>query len=200
MSKLPAYILAGGRSLRFEDDKSLVSIQGRLQIQRLMEQLERRHTVQVVADRADRFSHLGIGCLVDAFPDLGPISGILAALRDGRNHNSQWALITGCDQLLWKDEWDEAIRPLLEKPRHLQDYELIVWQSGDTFSPLPGFFHTCLVEPLEELCRGQKIALKNLARSPALRVYYQPIEEHPRDFSFNTPLQLQQLLERKELR
>lgn len=206
-----AYILAGGRSSRFPDDKALQLIDGVPQLLRLQQQLVQvGHLVSVVADRSDRYSNLGIESIPDIDPQAGPLCGLLTALREQvTKAEPSWILIVGCDQLTWREQWsfcsneleklatsgrdEPEQRELLQAPSAGLASTLF-WRA-ERFSPIPGYFHTRALPVLEKLWDKGRRALFDLASTDELRLGWFPIaSEHPRDSSFNTEEQLAQLL------
>lgn len=195
MKQLPqAYILAGGRSSRFPGDKALHLIEGVPQLLRLRQQLVQvGHLVSVVADRSDRYVDLGIESIPDIDPQAGPLCGLLTALREQvTKAEPSWVLVVGCDQLTWRDQWSFCTSELDKLANSLASG--LLWQA-ERFSPIPGYFHTRALPSLEKLWDEGRRALFDLASAEELRLGWLPIlSEHPRDSSFNTEEQLEQLL------
>lgn len=195
MKQLPqAYILAGGRSSRFPGDKALRLIDGVPQLLRLRQQLVQvGHLVGVVADRTDRYAELGIESIRDIDPQAGPLCGLLTALREQVTKTEpSWILVVGCDQLTWRDPWSFSTSELEKLANPLASS--LLWRA-ERFSPIPGYFHTRALPALEKLWDEGRRALFDLASSEELRLGWLPnSNEHPRDSSFNTEEQLEQLL------
>lgn len=195
MKQLPqAYILAGGRSRRFPGDKALRLIDGVPQLLRLRQQLAQvGHVVSVVADRCDRYANLGIESIPDIDPQAGPLCGLLTALREQvTKAEPSWVLVVGCDQLTWREQWSFCNRELDKLANPLAS--ALLWRA-ERFSPIPGYFHTRALPILEKLWNEGRRALFDLASAEELRLGWLPISsEHPRDSSFNTEEQLEQLL------
>lgn len=195
MKQLPqAYILAGGRSSRFPGDKALRLIDGVPQLLRLRQQLVQiGHFVSVVADRTDRYAELGIESIRDIDPQAGPLCGLLTALREqATKAQPSWILVAGCDQLTWREPWSFSTNELekLANP----SASALLWRA-ERFSPIPGYFHTRTLPAIEKLWDEGRRALFDLASSDELRLGWLPSSnEHPRDSSFNTEEQLEQLL------
>ena len=88
---IPIYILAGGKSSRFgnpHDDKALAEINNTPLILRLAEQLQPiANPLTIVADRADKYQHLGLNTIADHQPGLGPLAGLHRARSE--EHTSE---------------------------------------------------------------------------------------------------------------
>lgn len=90
-------LLTGGRSKRMQRDKANLEYAGQSQLARamaLLEPLVARTFVSVRADQLDDARRAAYPCIVDLLPNLGPISGIHAALYAHRN--AAW-LVVACD-------------------------------------------------------------------------------------------------------
>lgn len=88
-------ILAGGRSLRFGQDKAFAVLGGRPLIAHVFEALDRVCAeVFVVADGAERFEGLGVAVVSDLIKGAGSLGGLLTALVHGRHER---CVVVGCD-------------------------------------------------------------------------------------------------------
>jgi len=109
MDRIPAYILAGGKSSRFGSDKAVALFSGQPLIQRLADAV-RPHVarVVVVADQTDKYAHLGLRTIADLEPGLGPLGGLLTALSDCPDDN--WLYLLSCDLLTLNPAWLDVLR------------------------------------------------------------------------------------------
>jgi molybdopterin-guanine dinucleotide biosynthesis protein A len=114
---LAAYILAGGQSRRFGEDKAMVVIDGQPQLVRLADDLRSLGCrVSVVTSRPGAYRQLGLRTVVDRRPGLGPLAGLERALEDAQSPEGalRWALVLACDTLELPSRWLTALcRPLL---------------------------------------------------------------------------------------
>ena len=103
---IAAFVLAGGKSSRMGQDKSLLKIAGQPLIERTVH-LARTvaQSVRVVGG-ADRFANLNLDALEDDYPGQGPLGGIATALRAT---HSEWNLILACDLPYLTREWLEYL-------------------------------------------------------------------------------------------
>ena len=104
MERLPVYLLAGGASSRFGEDKARAMLHGRTLLECAAEPLRARASaITVVADRSDRYADLGFRTIgdLDRGGDVrrgrGPLAGIDAALADLPITSGDWVLITAGD-------------------------------------------------------------------------------------------------------
>ncbi|HEY8240069.1 MAG TPA: NTP transferase domain-containing protein [Kiritimatiellia bacterium] len=96
-SKLYGLVLAGGRSKRMGQDKALMVLQGRPQLDVCVELLGtvcERVFVSTRPDQADEPGRKKHPQIVDAFGEIGPMGGILSAMAE----HPGWAwLVVACD-------------------------------------------------------------------------------------------------------
>lgn len=94
--KLPAVILAGGRSSRMGGgDKVLLALDGRPLIAHVLDRLAPQAGPLAISANGDpaRFAGFGLPVLADSLPDFpGPLAGVLAAM--------DWAAALGADAVL----------------------------------------------------------------------------------------------------
>jgi len=95
MEDAAAIVLAGGRSGRMKQDKSLLRIGGQTMIERVCGQLRNDfRDVLVVADAAEKYSFLGLRVVRDRIQGCGPLMGIATGLEESpRDLN----LVVACD-------------------------------------------------------------------------------------------------------
>lgn len=195
--RFPAYVLAGGKSSRFGSDKALVSIEGKPQAQQLYEQLELSgHQTSFVCDSRNRLSAIGIDAIVDTVPDAGPMSGLTAALEHHcEGSGSGWILLVACDQLRWHRGWTESLVAATKQGDVAVTYSLESTAEKIAFrQPIPGLYHTDLVPVLQKSLQLGRYSLRRLLDElccPAVTT-----GENPRDWMFNSPDELRELLNR----
>ncbi len=90
-----AFIVAGGKSSRFGEDKTLYPFEGTPLIERVTGVLSRVFTdITIVASDAARFSYLGIPSIPDEVKDLGPMGGLYTALIHAKR---PWIFVAASD-------------------------------------------------------------------------------------------------------
>jgi molybdopterin-guanine dinucleotide biosynthesis protein A len=78
---ISAFIIAGGQSRRFGEDKTLFRYMGRPLIELVVESVKPAiPNISIVADDVEKFRYLGLPCHNDIVAGLGPIGGIYTAL------------------------------------------------------------------------------------------------------------------------
>lgn len=104
-------VLAGGRSRRMGADKALLEKDGRTQLARTVELLNRfveRVFVSARPDQAQDPERRRFALIIDRYDDLGPVAGILSAMHE--YPNVDW-LVVACDL---PNVDDDTIRTLLD--------------------------------------------------------------------------------------
>jgi molybdopterin-guanine dinucleotide biosynthesis protein A len=106
---LRAYVLAGGASSRFGQDKALIEVGGKPMLARMWELLRSVvNEVKVVAP-AGRYENESAGAPIveDRWPGQGPLGGILTALMQAQDIAApcEWNLIVSCDMPFLTREW-----------------------------------------------------------------------------------------------
>jgi molybdopterin-guanine dinucleotide biosynthesis protein A len=101
------YVLAGGASSRFGQDKALIEVGGKPMLARMCELL--RGVVDEVNVVAPPEKYLGIGVksVADLWPGEGPLGGIVTALLNTEKSDPRfaWSLILSCDMPFLTREW-----------------------------------------------------------------------------------------------
>jgi len=86
-------VLAGGRARRFGSDKAVATLHGRRLVDLAVASLSMCDAVVVCGRRLE-----GFVCLDDRpAPELGPLTGLAAALHHARTNGYDGVLTTGCD-------------------------------------------------------------------------------------------------------
>lgn len=211
----PAYIMAGGRSSRFGSDKARVQIGGSpLLLVLRRELIAQGHSVEIVADRVDRYADLGIECLLDWQADQGPVAGVATALKHREQQQPGWLLLLSCDLFVWRAAWFEQLSSALEQLPAIAksaDAETVVAaDAGERqkdinavafrrrtaarelqAEPFPSLLHSRLWPQAVALLDRQKRSLQSLfadARTAAIDT-----PDTPQAWTFNTVEQLQAL-------
>ena len=192
----PCYLLAGGRSQRFDGDKAREQIDGQSQLVRLKLILEELgHLVFVVADDRVRFADLDIKCLEDLKANCGPLAGLGAALQHRLDHFGEgWLLLCNCDQLKWQIN---HFLQLAEQANNEVCFSGFCGE-GERIEPMPALYHTSLQDTVRKQLAGEDLGLQSLLRR-AFELGFSLAKvkgELPSAQSFNTREELHKLLKR----
>ena len=101
------YVLAGGASSRFGQDKALVEIDAMPMLARMIKLMENITKSVKVIGSLEKYSQFGAEVVPDRWPGEGPLGGIITALRNSSkiNPRSEWNLILSCDMPFLTPEW-----------------------------------------------------------------------------------------------
>lgn len=92
--RVAGFILAGGTSSRMGRDKALLEIGGVPLLARTARLLEPLVAAVTVIGPTERYTPLGLHVVPDDTSGLGPLAGMVTALRISR---SEWNVMVGCD-------------------------------------------------------------------------------------------------------
>jgi len=183
-----AYLLVGGKSSRFGDNKATVEVFGEPLLARLTRQMRANGlSVTLVAQNREDYRAFGIRTIVDLEPNAGPLAGVIAGLRDSRAAGREWSIITSCDMLDWHPEWLERLSSESQKPGSLLD---AVFLGVDLFSPFPGSYRQNVCEVAEDSWRLGNRSLRGLHSALEDRLVKVAIEPRFQPKSFNTRAEL----------
>jgi molybdopterin-guanine dinucleotide biosynthesis protein A len=159
--KAAAIILAGGKSSRMGQDKSLMPFHGRTLIERAVCQLSPLFDdVLIGADRQGRYSFLGIEVVPDEAPGQGPLMGILSCLSAS---SFDLNFVTSCD--LPELNRNAILKMVLQSP----GFDIVIPQFGDgRLEPLFAVYRKSVIHAARELLSQGKRRIVELL--PMMRV------------------------------
>lgn len=156
-----AYILAGGLSRRFGENKALVSYMGEPLIEHVWKVVAGSfESVSIVAKPDSPYRAMGYRVVADAFHGQSPLIGIYTGLLDC---HTDWAFFTACDMPFITSNMINQMISELE--RDGDNAEIIVPVSPHGLEPMAAFYHRSLVHvlsdrektlPLQTFIRGRK--------------------------------------------
>jgi len=153
---MECYILAGGQSRRFGEDKLLYRINSLRTIEYVIRAAERVcDSVSVVAKEREKFGDLGVPVVEDLLPDQAPIVGLYTALRLSQRDR---VLILSGDLPLMKPEVLGLLVEEFEEP-------VTVISAGERLHPLVGVYSKALYPVVEEYLKIGRRSLIDLIRS-----------------------------------
>ena len=167
MPPLPLYILAGGRSRRFGSDKARVEFGGQPLIGHVAARLASVvEPVTVVAEQAGKYADLGMPTIADEAPGLGPMGGLVTALRHRRGARGEgWLVLAACDLV-------DADAGLVERLQaRVTDTSRAVAFRGERWEPMLALYHTALLSAAERcVAQGERAMWRLLEREGASAV------------------------------
>jgi len=142
-SKIPAFILSGGKSSRIGTNKSFLEFNNEPLIKRLTELLDQIFSSVVISSNEPAlYKVLGKNIAKDIFPSRGPLSGIHSALSFT---DSETNFIISCDlPFVSKD----LIKHLIN---YESDAEIILPKSNGRFHHLCGIYSKSVLPEVERL-------------------------------------------------
>jgi molybdopterin-guanine dinucleotide biosynthesis protein A len=150
--RVAGFVLAGGGSTRFGQDKALVRIGVQPLLARLCAVL-RSETASVTAVGSPaKYSGFEAHCIADRWPGQGPLGGIITALLASAATSAglEWNLIIGCDMPFLTREWlAYLVERALGSPA-----EVVVPQSQQGLEPLCACWRTSAAEKLQRAFTG----------------------------------------------
>ena len=145
-----AVVLAGGKSKRFGDDKSQAKLGGKILIDYILSEIENKFDeVLIVAN--DPIQHLSspkIQKAEDVKKNLGPLGGILSAMKWIKNHNKpyQWIASFPSDTPLFKmSMFEDFLKKVNEK-----ESELFFMKTKEKRHNIFGLWNIDLIDQLEK--------------------------------------------------
>lgn len=170
MTRLPAYVLAGGKSSRFGSDKARAVLQGTPLIVRVSDVLRPVcHEVLAVADKPGKYADLGVETIADRRPGLGPLAGVEAALADRLDrYGPGWVVLASCDLAGLETEWVEEIL------RNLSETGAVAFR-GDLWQPFPAAYHTDLLPLVTEALDAGRASFQRLLSDPQAKATALPM-------------------------
>jgi len=178
---MSAVILAGGKSMRMEEDKSLLMVSGLTLIEKIARDIGpyfREIIISVNPETMDRYSFLPFRAVADKEPGQGPLRGILTGLQASAHPVN---FVMACDI-------PEIDGPFLQKMMWFTftgQYDIVVPVTGEgKYEPLFAFYHRRLIPSIETLL--EQGVRKVIELFPLHRVKYIPMEAADWYYNLNT--------------
>jgi molybdopterin-guanine dinucleotide biosynthesis protein A len=139
-----AAILAGGKSQRMGFDKQLFHIEKDQMFELFWFALSWRfEDILIVTEKTELYSDQKIRAVSDIIPDLGPLSGIHAALSQSK---SEYVYVVACDMPMIDLKYIEYLKKRLE----LSPADACVTRIGNRVEPFHAFFSKRALPVIEE--------------------------------------------------
>jgi len=163
-----AVILAGGKSSRMGQDKSLMRLEGQTLIERIVQQLQPiLDDVVIGANDPENFRFLKRKVIADHVPDQGPLMGIVSCLSESRFDLN---FVTGCDI-------PEINQGVIEKMiTEAPGFDVVMPRAGDgCIEPLFAIYRRSVLEPARATLSEGKRRIRDLL--PRIRAKYVEMPE-----------------------
>ena len=144
-----AYVMAGGASSRFGEDKALVKLGGKPMLARMHELIRDAAIADViVVGDAKKYGRFEMPCIADRWPGEGPLGGIITALLNSQEHlpDCEWNLIVSCDMPFLTEAWLAR----LSKRATASSASVVLPHSATGPEPLCACYRTTAAEQLRE--------------------------------------------------
>ena len=150
-------VLAGGKSQRFGEDKSQVKLGGKLLIDYILSEIiDEFNEVLVVSNNLIEFKQSEkISLIKDFKKDLGPLGGVLTAMKWVKDNNKeyQWISTFPVDTPFFKNQ---ILKDFFKKI-NMKEGKLFFINSNDTRHNIFGLWSLDLMDKLEEdLDKGER--------------------------------------------
>lgn len=187
LSAMPAVILTGGKSSRMGQPKHLIDVSGSPLWKRMVRKLQERFNTIAISCRADQVSDFkGHTCIIDQWPDIGPMGGIASALT--HFENTEAVFVVSCDLPFFDVR---VVDLLFEHHDRAQIACCAKLASNDFPDPLVAIWNrNALAAIMHAIDRGD-YSLQRLLRAHPFQTA--SVEDERWLFNANTPEDLEQL-------
>ena len=188
-------VLAGGKSQRFGEDKSQVKLGGKLLIDYILSEIiDEFNEVLVVSNNLIEFKQSEkISLIKDFKKDLGPLGGVLTAMKWVKNNNKdyQWISTFPVDTPFFKNQ---MLKDFL-KEIDMNEGKLFFINSNNTRHNIFGLWSLDLMDKLEEdLDKGER-KVEVWANSIGVKNINMKFENKDPFFNINTKEDLKKAIE-----
>jgi len=188
-------VLAGGKSQRFGEDKSQVKLGGKLLIDYILSEIiDEFNEVLVVSNNLINFKESQkISLIKDFKKDLGPLGGVLTAMKwvKDNNKNYQWISTFPADTPFFKNQ---ILKDFLKKI-NIKEGKLFFIKSNNTRHNIFGLWSIDLMDKLEEdLNKGER-KVEVWANSIGVKNINMKFENKDPFFNINTKEDLKKAIE-----
>ena len=188
-------VLAGGKSQRFGEDKSQVKLGGKLLIDYILSEIiDEFNEVLVVSNNLINFKESQkISLIKDFKEDLGPLGGVLTAMKwvKDNNKNYQWISTFPADTPFFKNQ---ILKDFLKKI-NMKEGKLFFIKSNNTRHNIFGLWSIDLMDKLEEdLNKGER-KVEVWANSIGVKNINMNFENKDPFFNINTKEDLKKAIE-----
>ena len=188
-------VLAGGKSQRFGEDKSQVKLGDKILIDYILSEIiDEFNEVLVVSNNSINFKKSKKISLIEDFKkDLGPLGGVLTAMKWVKDNNKdyQWISTFPADTPFFKNQ---ILKDFLQNINQEED-KLFFIKSNNTRHNIFGIWSIDLIDKLEEdLIRGER-KVEFWANSVGVKNIEMEFDNKDPFFNINTKEDLKKAIE-----
>ncbi|MBP7738703.1 MAG: molybdenum cofactor guanylyltransferase [Spirochaetes bacterium] len=145
---ISAFIIAGGKSSRFGEDKAVFLYHGKPLIEHVIEAIRPVfNRIAIIGDDAEKFDYLGLPSHRDIVPGIGPLGGLYTALRVA---DTGRIFIFACDMPGLNTG---LIRHMIELSENV---DVVIPFIGGFYEPLHAIYSKSCIAPMETLIQEGK--------------------------------------------
>jgi molybdopterin-guanine dinucleotide biosynthesis protein A len=152
------FVLVGGRSSRMGQDKALLQWNSHPLVEEVAARVRDVAGNVALVGAPGRYQALGLECLPDLRPGLGPLAGIEAALASGRGELN---LVVACDMPGLESRW---LRTLLECAEQNDALCTLLRDSAGIAHPLCAVYRRACLPVVQRLLRANRLKAQDAAR------------------------------------
>ena len=188
-------VLAGGKSQRFGEDKSQVKLGDKILIDHILSEIiDEFNEVLVVSNNSINFKKSKKISLIEDFKkDLGPLGGVLTAMKWVKDNNKdyQWISTFPADTPFFKNQ---ILKDFLQNINQEKD-KLLFIKSNNTIHNIFGIWSIALIDKSEEdLIRGER-KVEFWANSVGVKNIEMEFDNKDPFFNINTKEDLKKAIE-----
>lgn len=158
MPRVPAYILAGGKSSRFGSDKARALLDGEPLIVRVQRMLEAHASgITVVADTTDKYADLGLRTIADLNPGRGPLAGLQTALND-LQCDQHGLLLCPCDAVVIEPDWIQQLIGARDEKADAVAFR----DQQNRWQPMPALYALSALPRVDEHLADDRLSMQDL--------------------------------------
>ena len=137
---ITVYILAGGESRRFGENKALYLFKDKPMISHVIEQISSvSQNVVIIGKNEKLYEPFGYPVIEDLLPYQTPLAGIYTGLM---NSNTYWNFFIACDMPFFSSE--NLLRLIEAIPKDKPDLEIIAPKTEQGIEPMAALYHKSL--------------------------------------------------------
>jgi molybdopterin-guanine dinucleotide biosynthesis protein A len=179
-------VLAGGKSMRFGDNKSQAQLRGKILIDYILSEIinDFREIIIVANDPIEHLSSDKITKIVDFKKNLGPLGGVLSAMKWVKDNDKkyQWIVTFPSDTPFFKNKiMNSFLNKINEK-----ESELFFMKSNEKRHNIFGLWSMDLIDQLEKDLETGSRKVEKWANSIGVKTINMSFEKEDPFFNINT--------------